>query len=159
MALGVEPARPGIMEEPPRRSEARILTLARFWHLFGYGSIMAAGTIGVFSHGFSSGGLEQASTLAFTTFVLFQFFNAMNARNETGSAFNRQLFANGKLWLALVAVLVLQLVAVHLGPAQAVFHTVGLSVTDWLLAAAVAAGVLVLEEARKLAVRGLSRRG
>jgi Ca2+-transporting ATPase len=47
-------------------------------------------------------------TLAFTTFVLFQFFNIFNARTEHGSAFNAQFFSNGKLWLALFAVVALQ---------------------------------------------------
>ena len=75
-------------------------------------------------------------TLAFTTFVLFQFFNVFNARAEHGSAFNRQFFSNGKLWLALAAVVGLQVLAVHWGPAQAVFDTVDLSLDDWVLAAA-----------------------
>ena len=105
------------------------------------------------------GGEGHALTLAFTTFVLFQFFNVMNARNETGSAFNRQLFANGKLWLALAAVLVLQVVVVHWGPAQAIFATVDLSLKDWGLALAIASSVLWIEEVRKLALLGLSRRG
>jgi len=176
MTLGVEPARPGIMEEPPRRTEARILTLPRFWRLLGYGAIMAAGTIGMFSHGLSSGGMEHAPqgdsdplwaqahaesyalTLAFTTFVLFQFFNVFNARFETGSAFNRQFFANGKLWFALIGVVGLQVVVVHWGPAQAIFSTVDLNLHDWGLATLTAASVLVLEEARKLAARCFSKR-
>ena len=66
-------------------------------------------------------------TLAFTTFVLFQFFNIFNARAEHGSAFNRQFFRNGKLWLALAAVVALQVVVVHWGPAQAIFDTVSLT--------------------------------
>ena len=114
---------------------------------------MAAGTIGVFSYGLSSNGIEHALTLAFTTFVLFQFFNVFNVRNENGSAFNRQFFANGKLWSALIGVVGLQVVVVHWGPAQEIFRTVDLSLHDWLLATLVAASVLVLEEARKLAAR------
>ena len=43
-------------------------------------------------------GQARAMTLAFTTFVLFQFFNIFNARAEHRSAFNRQFFANGKLY-------------------------------------------------------------
>ncbi len=153
MTLGLEPSRPGIMQEPPRKSGARILTLRRFWHLLAYGTIMAAGTISVFSNGLSSGGMEHALTLAFTTFVLFQFFNVFNVRNETGSTFNRHFFANGKLWSALIGVVGLQVVVVHWGPAQGIFRTVDLSLHDWLLATLVAASVLVLEEARKLAAR------
>jgi Ca2+-transporting ATPase len=95
-------------------------------------------------------------TLAFTTFVLFQFFNVFNARTEHGSAFNRQFFANGKLWTALGAVVALQALVVHWGPAQAVFHTTALTAADWGMAFAVAASVLLLDEMRKL-LRGLWR--
>ncbi len=151
--LGLEPSRPGIMNEPPRRSDARILTLPRFGRLLAYGSTMAVGTLGVYFHGLQSGEQLYASSLAFTTFVLFQFFNVMNARFDVGSVFNRQLFHNPRLWLALAAVLVLQVVVVNWGPAQAVFDTVALDLGDWLLATGIAASVLLLEEARKLAVR------
>ncbi len=150
--LGLEPARPGIMSEPPRRSDARILTLSRLSRLLAYGSTMAVGTIGVYFHGLQTGNQAYASTLAFTTFVLFQFFNVMNARFDARTAFNRQLLGNRKLWLALAAVLVLQVVVVNWGPAQAVFDTVALNLGDWLLATGVAVSVLLLEEARKLAV-------
>ncbi len=153
MTLGLEPVRPGIMQELPRRADARILTLARFWRLFGYGAVMAVGTVGVFAHGLREGGLAYALTLAFTTFVLFQFFNVFNARAEHGTAFNRQFFANGRLWAALAGVVGLQVVVVHWGPAQAIFHTTGLTVADWGLAIAVAASVLWLEEARKLGAK------
>jgi Ca2+-transporting ATPase len=149
MSLGVEPARTGIMEEQPRKPEARILTLARFWRLFGYGAVMAVGTLGVFAHGLREGGQAYALTLAFTTFVLFQFFNVFNARAEQGTAFNRQFLANGKLWGALGAVVGLQLVVVHWAPAQEIFHTTDLTATDWGLAIAVASSVLLLEEVRK----------
>ena len=89
--------------------------------------------------------------------MLFQFFNVFNARAEHGSAFNRRFFANGKLWLALAGVLLLQVVVVHWGPAQAVFDTVDLSLADWALAAGIASTVLLLDEARKLAARIIAR--
>ena len=150
MTLGVEPARPGIMEESPRKIEARILTLARFWRLLTYGAIMAVGTIGVFFYGLQTGGQTYALTLAFTTFVLFQFFNVFNTRAEHGTAFNHQFFANGKLWSALTGVVGLQVMVVHWGAAQEIFHTTDLAMMDWVLAFAVASSVLLLEEARKL---------
>jgi len=112
--------------------------------------LMAAGTLGAYAWGHSHGGHDYAVTLAFTTFVLFQFFNIFNARAEHGSAFNRQFFSNGKLWLALAAVVVLQIVVVHWGPAQAIFDTVSLTPNDWALSAAIASSTLLVEEARKL---------
>jgi Ca2+-transporting ATPase len=154
MTLGVEPARPGIMDSPPRAPNAHILTLDRLWRLGLYGLTMAVGTLAAYAWGereglSSGGGHAYAVTLAFTTFVLFQFFNVFNARAEHGSAFGRKFFVNGKLWLALGAVVGLQVVVVQWGPAQAIFDTVDLSLADWALAAGIASSVLFLEEARK----------
>ena len=55
------------------------------------------------------------------------------------------------LWLALVFVLALQFIAVHWAPAQDIFGTTDLELDDWMLAAAVASSVLLLDEARKFA--------
>jgi len=91
-------------------------------------------------------------TLAFTTFVLFQFFNVFNARAEHGTAFNHSFFRNRWLWLSLVAVLALQVLVVHWVPAQAVFRTTDLALADWALAFVVAASVLLFDELHKLAL-------
>ncbi len=157
MTLGVEPARSGIMRDTPRQADAGILSLHRLWRIGLYGATMAVGTLGLYVWAMEASGEAKAMTLAFTTFVLFQFFNIFNARAEHGSAFNRQFFANSKLWLALAGVVLLQIVAVHWGPAQVIFDTGDLSVSEWLLAAAVASSVLFLDEARKLLIVLFSR--
>ncbi len=153
MTLGLEPPRPGVMEEPPRSSSERILSWPRFARLLAFGAVMAVGTLGMFARGTASGGRDHAMTLAFTTFVLFQLFNVFNARVEHGTAFHREFFANPRLWTALGVVLGCQILVVHLGVAQRVFHTAPLSAADWALSALVASSILVLEEGRKLAVR------
>ena len=56
------------------------------------------------------------------------------------------------LWLTLFGVLVLQVVVVQWPPAQVIFQTTDLSLADWAITIAVAASVLFLGEARKLAV-------
>ena len=66
---------------------------------------MAAGTLGVLYYGLQTGTLHHATTLAFTTFVLFQVFNVFNARAEKSSTFNSHFFANKMLWLAILSVL------------------------------------------------------
>jgi Ca2+-transporting ATPase len=152
MSLGVEPSREGVMDEPPRRNDTRILTLPRFFRLFGYGLTMAVGTLGMF-HYAQPQGETYALTLAFTTFVFFQFFNMFNARAEFGSAWNRNLFHNRWLWLSLGAVVALQVLVVNWGPAQAIFRTTDLTLRDWGLAVLVASSVLLLDESRKLATR------
>lgn len=153
MTLGIEPARQGIMCESPRLQSAEILTLNRLGRLALYGVTMMVGTLWLFDAGLSAHGAAYGLTLAFTTFVLFQFFNVFNARNEHGSAFNALFFRNGKLWLALAGVLAMQVVVVHWTPAQAIFGTVDLALVDWLKAALVASSVLLLDEVRKLGLR------
>ena len=152
MTLGMEPARSGIMREPPRQRDARILTIKRLGWLLLYGSTMAVGTLGLIYYA-QPRGAAYALTLAFTTFVLFQFFNVFNARAERGTAFHRSFFSNRHLWLALSGVLALQVLVVHWGPAQEIFHTTDLALADWGWAFLVASSVLLLDEARKLAAR------
>jgi P-type Ca2+ transporter type 2C len=153
MTLGIEPARPGIMQEKPRRQSAQILTLHRLARLVLYGATMMIGTLLIYQHALVTQSPAYALTLAFTTFVLFQFFNVFNARVEYGSTFNANFFRNGKLWLALAGVLALQAVAVHWPPAQILFGTTDLQLKDWMLSAVTASSVLLLDEARKILLR------
>lgn len=157
MTLGIEPARPGIMQDKPRRQSAQILTLPRLGRLAVYGATMMVGTLYMFQYGLATHSQSYALTLAFTTFVLFQFFNVFNARAEHGSVFNVNFVRNGKLWLALLGVLALQVMAVHWPPAQAIFGTTDLRLEDWLWATSVAASVLVLDEVCKLLQRLLCK--
>ena len=152
MTLGLEPARPGIMSEPPRRSDERILSMARLKRLLMYGLTMAVGTLGLFYYA-QERGEAYALTLAFTTFVLFQFFNLFNARAEYYSTFNRQFFSNGKLWAAVGTLVGLQGLVVHWTPARAIFHTTALSAKDWGLAFTVAASIVLLDEGYKLMLK------
>ena len=150
VSLALDAARPGIMHEPPRSRTQPLLTLARIGKVAAYGLTMTIGTLAVMVYAGSRGMTEQAPTLAFTTFVLFQFFNVFNSRVERGTAFNRYFFKNTMLWAALCGVIALQIIAVHWPPAQALFGTQPLSPANWLLATAVASSILFLEESRKL---------
>ena len=150
VSLALDAARPGIMHEPPRSRTEPLLTLARIGKVVAYGSTMTIGTLAVMVYAGRQGMTEQAPTLAFTTFVLFQFFNVFNSRVERGTAFNRYFFKNTMLWAALSGVIALQVVAVQWPPAQALFGTQPLSLPNWLLATAVASSILFLEESRKL---------
>src|SRR5690606_32443573 len=94
MTLGVEHARPGLMQEKPREQNAHILTLPRLARLLFFGTIMMLGTLYLFDYGLTTHDQPYALTLAFTTFVLFQFFNLFNARAEWRTTFNRNRLKN-----------------------------------------------------------------
>ena len=158
VSLALDAARPGIMNEPPRHRNEPVLTLERVLRTAACGVTMMVGTLAVLYYGMRTGSEARALTMAFTTFVLFQFFNVFNARNESGSAFNARLFDNRMLWASLVGTLTLQVVAVHWTPASQLFGTTGMALADWGVAIVVASTVLLLEEARKLVARVFQNR-
>jgi Ca2+-transporting ATPase len=116
---------------------------------------MMVGTLAILHYELRTGPHGRALTIAFTTFVLFQLFNVLNARVEDGSVFHKRFFDNPVLWLAMAGVLALQVLVIHWPPAQSLVDLSSLSPKDWALAAGVASSVLLLEEARKLFARVL----
>jgi len=157
VSLALDAERAGIMNDAPRRRSEPVLPWSRLGRVASFGLVMMLGTLGVLHDALHNGQEASALTLAFTTFVLFQFFNVFNARVEFGSTFTRGFFRNRMLWLSLTAVVGMQALAVHRPPAQTVFGTTDLSVGQWALAAGVASSALILEELRKAFQRLLSR--
>jgi Ca2+-transporting ATPase len=150
------------MFHPPRDPKSRVITRTIWFDIFFVGVIMMVGTLGVMDvslpGGFlpaAGGTMHYARTMAFTTLVFFQLFNALNSRSDELSAFTG-LFHNKWLWFALGISVVLQIIVVYLPVLQAAFGTVPLSPNDWLLCIAVGSSVLWLREIVKLFQR---RRG
>jgi P-type Ca2+ transporter type 2C len=162
LALGVDPADEGLMRHPPRPSAERVIT-GRMWRgIVFVGVVMAAGTLLVLDAAMPGGfvpgtrDLRYAQTMAFTTLMLFQLFNTLNARSDERSAFVH-LFTNRWLWAAIGLSLLLQVLVLYVPGLQRAFGTVGLTAGDWLRCLAVASSVLWLREASKLVARLLSR--
>jgi Ca2+-transporting ATPase len=157
MALGLDRPDFGVMQRRPRPMSERILTKSR-WVAVSFASvIMAGGTLLVlaFAPGDAAkaGVATVAGTMAFNTFVLFQFFNILNVRNDRLTVFRRETLRNRNLWGALVAVISLQIGVTHWGPMQRLFDTTSISLVQWGVCALVASTVLWLEELRKFVVR------
>jgi P-type Ca2+ transporter type 2C len=157
MALGVDRGEDDVMDQPPRSPTELILTRSRWWAIGQAAVVMAVGTLAVLElapgNDLPAGTPSVGGTMAFTTFVLFQFFNILNARSDHRSVFQRRTFTNRWLWGALVAVVLLQVVVVHVGPFQRLFDTTSLTLGQWAAAAAVASTVVWADELRKLWVR------
>jgi Ca2+-transporting ATPase len=122
------------------------------------GVIMAVGTLGVLDASLPGGWIEgtgelaYGQTMAFTTLMLFQIFNVVNARSDERSAF-AHLFTNAWLWAAMAGSTALQVLVVHAPLLQRAFGTVPLSASDWLVCTATASSVLWLRELGKLVAR------
>jgi hypothetical protein len=158
----MDQAQDDVMQRRPRPVGERILSGHRLAGIARSGAVMAAGTLGVLALARTQVDEVTAMTMAFTTFVLFQLCNAINARAGRGTVFHRDQLRNPVLWLALAAVLATQVTVVYLPWAQTVFGTVALSAVQWAIcAAAVATGLLVEEIVRLINRRrsGATRRG
>jgi Ca2+-transporting ATPase len=147
------------MEQQPRPVGEGVLTPSMWRGIVFVGVIMAVGTLFVLDAslpgGFveGSGDLRHAQTMTFTTLMLFQMFNVLNARSDEQSAFVH-LFMNGWLWAAIGASVALQVVVVYLPFLQRAFGTSPLSGGDWVFCVTVASSVLWLREASKVIARG-----
>src|SRR5690606_38045696 len=99
LALGVDPAAADVMDLPPRPRGEGVITRRMWGGIFFVGAVMAAGTLAVLDASLPGGLIEgsgsprYAQTMAFTTLVLFQLFNVLNARSDEQSAFSG-LFRN-----------------------------------------------------------------
>jgi P-type Ca2+ transporter type 2C len=158
LALGVDPADDGLMRMPPRPHGEGVLT-PRMWRgIIVVGLIMAAGTLLVLDAALpggyvdGAGNLRYGQTMAFTTLMMFQLFNAFNARSDERSAFSG-LFTNHWLWAAIALSLALQWVVLYVPALQQAFGTTGLSGGDWLRCVTIASSVLWLRELTKLMAR------
>jgi Ca2+-transporting ATPase len=154
LALGVDPADPAIMSQPPRPHGEGVITRRMWAGIFFVGAVMAAGTLLVLDASLPGGLIEgsgtvaYAQTMAFTTLTMFQLFNVFNARSDERSAFEG-LFANGWLWAAIGLSLLLHAAVIYVPVLQQAFSTTSLSAGDWLFCAAVASSVLWLRELSK----------
>lgn len=163
LAIGLDPADAGVMCRPPRPRGEGVITRRMWAGIFFVGAVMATGTLLVLDAALPGGLIEGSGTtaygqtMAFTTLVLFQLFNAFNARSDDRSAF-RGFFTNRWLWAAVVLSLLLHMFVVYTPFLQEAFSTVSLSAGDWLFCAAVASSVLWLRELSKIVTRAIDRR-
>ncbi|MDO8835213.1 MAG: cation-translocating P-type ATPase [Vicinamibacterales bacterium] len=163
LALGMDPADPGVMDRPPRSKGERVITRRMWSGIFAVGTVMAVGTLLALDASLpgglieGSGSMRYGQTIAFTTLVMFQLFNVFNARSDTRSAFTG-LFSNPWLGAAVGVSLILHVGVIYLPFLQQAFSTEALTGADWLRCALTASSVLWLRELGKAVTRWRDRR-
>ncbi|RAJ66570.1 calcium-translocating P-type ATPase [Streptomyces sp. Amel2xB2] len=143
LALGREPAEPGLMNRPPRRSGQGVITKDMLVRAWGYlGLVSAALVMGAFFYvlwraGWHPGdptgpgsGLHQAyltaTTATFAGIVMCQIGTALAARTEHASLRQVGLFTNPLLLAGIAFELVFTAALVWLPPLQHIFGTAAL---------------------------------
>ena len=150
VALAFEPGEKGIIDRPPRDPKEGIMSRLLVERTILVGAVISAGIVFNFVTALNQGAtLEKARTLAVTTMVFFQFFQAWNSRSEHESIFHINLFSNPFLFYSMLAAFVAQLAFLYAPPLQWVFRTVPLAAAEWLQVIGIAATVLVAVEIDK----------
>jgi Ca2+-transporting ATPase len=96
----------------------------------------------------------HARTMAFTTLMMFQLFDVYNCRSRRRSALDG-IFENKWLLVAIACSLGAHILVIYVPFLQLAFHTVPLSLTDWLVATAVSSSLLVGMEVAKIVLRAV----
>lgn len=150
VALAFEPGEPGIIDRPPRDPKEGIMSRLLKERTVLVALIISAGIIYRFIETLNDGAsLEKARSVAVTTMVFFQFFQAWNSRSETESIFRIPLMSNPFLFYSLIAAFFAQLAVLYVPAFQWVFRTVPLTRTDWMEIAGTTATVVVAVEIDK----------
>lgn len=154
LALGVDPARPDIMSEPPRRKDEPIINKRLGWLI---------GTIGIKKIGVLLAtffivlplGIDVARTALFTGFILYEFVRIGSIRHQDKLSW----FSNKWLLGALGISIALQMIIVYT-PLNSYFHVVSLGLYSWsVLIGGVIIGYALAILITKVVVRYVGNQG
>lgn len=152
LALGMEPAEPGIMKRQPRKKTEGIFVKGMKLTILVEGFLIGAFTIIAFYVGaYWSGSVEQGRTMAFATLSLSQLFHVFNFRSVKDSIFEKGLILNKFLIGASIFSGLIQLAVMFIPVFQPVFKVVPLDFNHWLIIFVLTASVIPLVEIWKLA--------
>ncbi len=167
LALGVEPAEPGIMERPPRSRGEHLLTaplLLRAYLFFGLieAAFVMAGFFWVLYRGGWTWGASlspsdplylRASTMGFLGIVMTQVGTVFASRTSRVSVFRVGLFSNRWVLWGVAFEMALTLALLYFPPMAAFFGMYPLDLEEWAIVALFGPAVFLADEARKWIAR------
>lgn len=166
-SLGVESVDPQVMQRPPRSKNDDIITAPLLRRVVSSGVLILIGTLFIFIHEMDevdpSGHVHESHsdpsegqhisardlTMTFTTFVMFDMFNAWTCRHNTRCVWEVSWNSNQAFLISVLLSLVGQLLVLYVSPFQSVFRTVPLSMIDVLTIVALTSTMVILDSIRK----------
>ena len=139
-SLGLEGPEKDIMRRPPEKGE--LINRKTMIKITISGIVMAIGTLGLFIYELNNGVGDintKAITVAFTVFVLYQLFNALNYRSNSKDR-------NITLWISLIGSFILQVLVIYVPFLQTIFKTCAIGLFDWILILIISAIILVTDK-------------
>jgi Ca2+-transporting ATPase len=165
LSLAFEAMEPDIMQRPPRKPDAPILSKFMIYRTLMVGTIMAAGTIGLFFWEYSTElgkgiaektVLAEAQTMSVTSLMFFQIFYLLNCRSFRFSLFRMGIFSNPYILLGIGFVILAQIGFVYLPFMNTLFSSSPINPKAWLVSVAIALCILPIVAFEKWAVKKIS---
>ncbi|MGQ9723527.1 MAG: cation-translocating P-type ATPase, partial [Candidatus Jordarchaeum sp.] len=154
--LAIEPRYRDVLKDPPRSPKERIVFRRVVYQIIYLAAIMIVGTMAVYYFFLSSWGFgvifegyREPRTMAFTTLIFFQLFNALNIRSREYSIFKIGLLSNKYFAVGLAISIILNFSIIYVPFFQELFQIVPLDPYHWLIVVLVSSSIFVIEEIRK----------
>ncbi|MFW5719646.1 MAG: cation-translocating P-type ATPase [Candidatus Dojkabacteria bacterium] len=156
IAVSTEPQEPGLMKKHHSWYKRDIIDRKLFYRVALLGTVISLGTLCVFWIVLQNHSVEYARTAALITLVMFQWWNAFNARSVDNSVFTIGVFKNKAVILAVCVDFCLMLLAIYTPFMQNLLGTVSVDVQILLMGLFVSFSVILVEEFRKFMQRSRS---
>lgn len=164
IALGVEPAEPGIMTHKPRGRQSNFFDGGVFGAIIYQGILQTILVLAVYGWGLvfpehhTQGAIHaDALTMAFATLGLIQLLHAFNVKSVYQSVFKVGLFRNKTFNWAIPVAFVLLMATIVVPGFNNLFHVSHLSLTQWLAVIVGSFLIVVLVELVKAIQRALGK--
>ncbi|MFH0789723.1 MAG: HAD-IC family P-type ATPase [Pseudomonadota bacterium] len=150
VALAFEPGEKDVLSRPPRDPKEGIMSRVLIERTVLVSLLISIGVLYEFWLALDQGlSLEKARTIAMTTMVFFQFFQAWNSRSEYQSIFRISIVSNPFLFYGMIAAVLSQLAVVYVPSLQWIFRTEPITGREWLVVLLISMTVVVVVELDK----------
>ena len=149
MPLITEPKEKDIMKRRPSPYDEPFITNWMVPRIVVASLVMGTGSIALFYYYLATSTPELARAVVFTALVVFQWFNALNARSFTVSVFGMNPLSNRNLLIGLGIGITLQVGVIYVPFMQPYLSTVFLGLKDWIAILAVSSTALIATEIYK----------
>ncbi|MGC9372309.1 MAG: HAD-IC family P-type ATPase, partial [Thermovirgaceae bacterium] len=158
LTLAFEPRERDVMERPPRPPKEPLVQLSMLFRISYVSMLLMAGSFGMFAWYKAGGaGNEFARTVAVNTLIIGEIVYLFNSRYIKDSSLSLNgLRATPQVWVAVAAVLVLQMPFTYFPPMQSVFGTASIGVAEWLRMFGVGVAISLVVEAEKVLLGKIS---
>lgn len=164
IALGVEPAEPGVMTHKPRGRKSNFFDGGVFGAIMYQGIFQTMLVLGVYGwailfpeHQIQSEIHADALTMAFATLGLIQLLHAFNVKSVYQSIFTVGLFKNKTFNWSIPVAFILLMATIVVPGFNSLFHVSHLSLTQWMAVIVGSLMIVVLVEIVKAVQRALGK--